>query len=500
MSENLSAALKRIIGSGYQLTADGLKYLKSLDGESVDELARLAIQRANASPEDRYILDQSYLQSILEERKEKQEPRRYITGKTKRRPLASEYDAQLDVLDDHPAEPAGNIEGFTEYFRSRYKKIEAILRKRLDVRDAVTIGRALKMPLKSKFKVIGIVTRKNARGQRLFIELEDPEESITVLASDDETVRRGLTILEDQVICVDALKYRKDLLIANDFIWPDIPSKTPRRSETPICAAFLSDLQIGSNLFLEELFDRFIRWMNLELGTPDSKRLAARVKYVIIAGDLVDGIGVYPDQIDELKITDIREQYNAAEALLSKLPDYVEVIIIPGNHDAVRKSLPQPPISKEYAEPLYQDRRFHMLGNPSRLLIDGVEALICHGKALDDVLSQTPRLDFQSPLKGMELLLRCRHVAPTYGASTPLAPEKEDRLVIVSTPDIFQMGHIHIYNSKRYKGVTLISSSTWQEQTSFQRRMNLEPTPGIAPIVDLQTHQLIALDFNTLDG
>jgi len=379
-------------------------------------------------------------------------------------------------------------------------KIESILRERIDVRNALTIGRALNMPLKSKFKVIGIVTRKNARGARLFIELEDLEDSITVLASDDETVRRGLTILEDQVLCVDALKYRQDLLIANDFIWPDVPSKTPRRSETPLCAAFLADLQIGSIYFLEELFDRFIGWMNMEVGPPESRRLAARVKYVIIAGDLVDGIGVYPNQMNELEITDIREQYKAAATLLSKLPDYVEVIVIPGNHDAVRKSLPQPPISKEYAEPLYQDPRIHMLSNPSRLQIEGVEALICHGKALDDVLSQTPGLNFQSPVKGIELLLRCRHMAPTYGASTPLAPEREDRLVITSAPDIFQMGHVHIYNSKRYKGVTMIASSTWQEQTSFQRRMNLNPTPGIAPIVDLQTHQLVALDFNMLGG
>jgi len=500
MSESLSVAIKRIIGSGYQLSADGLTYLRSLDGDTIDELSNLAIQKANISPEDRFILDQSFLQSILEERTERKESKRTVTGKTRERPLASEYDARLEVLEGHSAEPAADMEGFTEYFRSRYRKIEAILRKRMDVRDAISIGRALNMPLKSKFKVIGIVTRKSARGQRLFIDIEDLKDSITVMASDEETVRRGQTILEDQIICVDALKYRKDLFIANDFIWPDIPSKTPRRSDTPLCAAFLADFQIGSRLFMEDLFNRFIKWMNRELGPPDSRNLAARVKYVVIAGDLVDGIGVYPDQMDELEITDVREQYEAAEALLSKLPDYVEVVIIPGNHDAVRKSLPQPPISKEYAEPLYHDPRFHMLGNPSRLLLEGVEALICHGKALDDVLSQTPGFDFQSPWKGMELMLRCRHLAPTFGASTPLAPEKEDTLVIGSTPDIFQTGHIHIYNSRRYKGVTLISSSTWQRQTSFQRRMNLEPTPGIAPIVDLQTHQLLAIDFNMIGG
>lgn len=500
MSKNLRAALERIIESGYQVSADGFEYLGTLDGDDLDDFVSRAISRANASPDDRYVLDRGFLQSVLEEPDEKTEARIYLTGKRMGRPLASEYDAQLEVLDDHPGEAASNIEGFVEYFRSRYKKIEGLLRKRLDVRDAVTIGSALKMPLRSKLKVIGIVTRKNARGPRLFIDLEDPEDSITVMTSDEKTVRKGLTIFEDQVICVDAIKYRQDLLIAKDFIWPDVPSKTPGRSEAPLCAAFLADLHVGSRHFLDDLFERFLRWINLELGPPESRRLAARVKYVIIAGDLVDGIGVYPEQMNELEITDIREQYEVAAALLSKLPDYVEVVVIPGNHDAVRKSLPQPPISKEYADPLYQDGRIHMLGNPSRLRLNGVDALICHGKTLDDVLSQTPGLGFHSPVKGMELLLRCRHVAPTYGASTPLAPEREDRLVIASTPDIFQMGHIHVYGSKRYKGVTMIASSPWQEQTSFQRRMNLTPTPGIAPIVDLQTHQLVALDFNRLVG
>lgn len=498
VSAYLRAALERIIESGYQLSADGFEYLKTLDDGTIEPLMRRAIQRANSSQDARYVLDREFLQSTLEETEEKSVGRITLKGKLKGRPIASEYDAQLEVLEDIVVEPDGSVEGFVEYFGSRYRMLEGILRRRMDVRDAVTIGRALEMPIKSRCKVIGIVTRKNTRGARLFLDLEDLEDSITVMASDDETVRKGLMILEDQVICVDALKYRDDFFIAKDFIWPDVPSKTPGRSEAPLCAAFLADMHVGSRHFLEELFDRFVKWMNSEMGPPELRNLATRVKYVIVAGDLVDGIGVYPEQMNELTITDIKEQYEAAAVLLSKLPDYVEIIIIPGNHDAVRKSLPQPPISKEYGEPLYEDPRTHLLSNPTRLSLNGVEILICHGKALDEVLSRTPGLDFNSPVKGMELLLRCRHVAPTYGASTPIAPERKDRLVVASAPDIFQMGHIHVHSSKRYKRITLIASGSWQEQTSFQRRMNLMPTPGIASIVDLQTHQLVSIDFNRL--
>lgn len=494
----LKTVIARIVQSGYQLSKDGFEFLSSMDEEEVEDLVKLAIRRANINADECYVIDKEILKSTLDEQIDREEEHKTLTGKGIERPLAAEYDAHFEVLDEQESEPAEGIDGFLEYFRSRYKKISSLIRERMDVRDAVTISQIKKMPLRSKAKVVGMVSRKTSRGNRLFIELEDTEDSITAMTSDQETVRKGLSILEDQVICVDALKLKGDLLIANDFIWPNIPSGVQRRAEVPICTVFLADIHIGSVHFMGELFKRFIRWMNLEIGRPSSRNLAGRVKYVVIAGDIVDGIGVYPNQIKELDITDIKEQYKVASSLISTLPDYVEVIVIPGNHDASRNSLPQPSIPREYAESFYQDSRIHMLGNPSRLLLDGVEALVCHGKALDDVLSQTPGLTFHSPVNGMELLLRCRHLAPIYGSTTPLAPEREDRLVIKSKPDIFHMGHIHVYGSKRYKGITMIASGSWQEQTSFQKRMNLIPTPGIAPVFDLHTHQLTPLDFNIL--
>ncbi len=495
MSEHLREALGKIIEAGYQLSADGFEYLKALDRDGLEDRVRGVLAEASQVSPEIMILDRDFLQSVCEKEESQPEPLNFAPHTPRIKPLAAEYDAMIRLPENLPGEPRGDIDGYLEYFRSRFRKVERILRQRIDVRDAVSIDNALKMPLKAKMKVIGMVTTKRSRGHRLFLDIEDREDSITVMATDSEVVRTGLSILQDQVICVDAVKYRQDLLVAKDFIWPDIPSKPPNRSEAPLCAAFLADIHIGSVHFNKALFDRFIRWMNLELGPPQSKRLAGRVKYVVIAGDLVDGIGVYPTQMRELEITEIREQYKVAGMLLQELPDYVETIILPGNHDAVRKSLPQIPLSREYAEALDENARIHLYGNPSRLQLHGVEAFISHGKALDEILSQVPGLEFQNPVGGMELLLRCRHIAPTYGNSTPIAPEKEDRLVISSTPDIFHMGHIHVFGTKKYKGSTLIASGSWQEQTPFQKRVNLTPTVGVAPIVDLQTHVVIPIDF-----
>lgn len=498
MSEELREALSSIISSGYQLSSDGFDFLKTLENDRLNEVVRSALRTADSSTTDITILDREFLQKIIEEDQTEITTKKPVVMMPGAKPLASEHDGQLQFLDEPPSEPLGDMEGFVEYFRSRFRTIEGIIRRRIDVRDAVTIGNALDLPLRSKVKVIGIVTSKRASGRRLFVVLEDLEDSITVMASEGEAQRKGLSLLEDQVICVDAIKYREDLLIANDFIWPDVPSQPPRRSEIPLCAAFLADVHVGSRYFQGGLFKRFVSWMNLEVGPSRLKRIASRVKYVIIAGDLVDGIGVYPNQLDELDISDIGEQYEVAAGLISELPDYVEIIILPGNHDAVRKSLPQPPLSNEYAEDIHGDDRIHLVGNPSRILLEGVETFVSHGKALDDILSQIPGMGFDNPVGGMELLLRCRHVAPIYGASTPIAPERDDRLVITSTPDIFQMGHIHVFGYRKYKGATLIASGSWQDQTPFQKRVNLTPTVGVAPIVDLQTHHLTALDFKML--
>jgi DNA polymerase II small subunit len=483
MSEHMKDALGKIIEAGYQLSAEGFEYLKTLDDEGLGDRVRGALAEASRASPEITILDRPFLQSVCENAESRPDPLSFAPSTPIIKPLAAEYDAIIRLPENLPGDPQGDLDGYLEYFRSRFNKVERILRQRIDVRDAVSIGSALKMPLKAKMKVIGIVTTKRSRGHRLFLDIEDHEDSVTVMATDSEVVRKGLSILQDQVICVDAVKYRDDLLVVNDFIWPDIPSKPPNRSEAPLCAAFLADIHIGSIHFNKALFDRFIRWMNLELGPPQSMRLAGRVKYVVIAGDLVEGIGVFPNQIRELEITDIREQYKVAGMLLQELPDHVEIIILPGNHDAVA---------------LDENGRVHLYGNPSRLQLHGVETYISHGKALDEILSQVPGLDFQNPVEGMELLLRCRHVAPTYGNSTPIAPEREDRLVISSTPDIFQMGHIHVYETKKYKGSTLIASGSWMDQTPFQKRVNLTPTVGVAPIVDLQTHAVIPIDFNKL--
>ncbi|MFB0500855.1 MAG: DNA polymerase II small subunit, partial [Candidatus Bathyarchaeia archaeon] len=97
--------------------------------------------------------------------------------------------------------------------------------------------------------------------------------------------------------------------------------------------------------------------------------------------------------------------------------------------------------------------------------------------------------------KAMKLLLQSRHLAPIYGQKTPIAPERRDFMVIERVPDIFHTGHVHVMKHDTYRGILMVNSGAWQSQTEYQRKMGLEPTPGIVPVVNLQTLGATTIPF-----
>jgi DNA polymerase II small subunit len=221
--------------------------------------------------------------------------------------------------------------------------------------------------------------------------------------------------------------------------------------------------------------------------------LAERVKYLIIAGDIVDGIGIYPNQEEELVIPDIYEQYRAAAEHLADVPSHIRIIIAPGNHDAVRLAEPQPALPEEIQSMFTPNVTF--VGNPALVELAGVTILIYHGRSLDDLVAAVPSITYHKPDRAMIEMLKHRHLAPTYGGRNSIAPEKTDHLIIDPVPDILLCGHVHTVGVSKYRGTTVINSGTWQSQTEFQKRMNLVPVPGCASLVNLNTLETSILKF-----
>ena len=118
-----------------------------------------------------------------------------------------------------------------------------------------------------------------------------------------------------------------------------------------------------------------------------------------------------------------------------------------------------------------------------------------HGRSLDDIVFSVPGMSHSNPEKGMKLLLQSRHLAPIYGGKTLISPENRDFLVIENVPDILHAGHIHALGCTSYRGVLLVNSGGWQEQTSYMHRLGFKPTVGKVPIINLQTLKPAVIPF-----
>ncbi len=218
------------------------------------------------------------------------------------------------------------------------------------------------------------------------------------------------------------------------------------------------------------------------------------ISYLVIAGDVVDGIGVFPGQDKELAISDIYEQYEKAAGYMKDIPRHIKIIISPGNHDAVRQAEPQPRFPERITNMFRRDITF--VGNPAMVEIGGARILIYHGRSMDDIIANTRGFSYADPSKPMSAMLKFRHLSPIYGGRVSIAPEKKDHFVIDLIPDILHCGHVHTVGVSRYRDVLTVNSGTWQSQTEFQKRMNLQPMPGKATVVDLATMDYKIHSFN----
>jgi Archaeal DNA polymerase II, small subunit/DNA polymerase delta, subunit B len=339
--------------------------------------------------------------------------------------------------------------------------------------------------------VCGLVTTRNAERNITKLVLEDPSGSFEGIIFDEELQKTAGTLLIDQFVIARVSTSKNSGLIIKDLIFPDIPDQKINKSESEVYAVFLSDLHIGSKYFMEEELTEFVTW----LSSPDP--VARRVRFVLIGGDIVDGVGIYPNQNKELVCQTIEEQLQKAENLLDKIPKNIKIIIMPGNHDPGRRALPQPAIPKKYNSGLWERENIKMVGNPTLVSLNGVKVLMFHGQSIDDIVKTTPGLSYDRPTDVMKNLLRARHLSPIYGSATPIAPEVEDLLVIEEIPDIFHVGHVHRAQLDMYKGILLVNSGSWQKQTPFQASVGMTPNPGLAIIVNLKTFQVFHENYNS---
>ncbi len=418
------------------------------------------------------------------------------------KPKAREYDSDIKIIKDVTGNSIceGTTNDFTKLFINRYSSLRKILRnQRRELANAMPINRIKKNDLKD-IQIVGIVknVRTTTNGHRL-IELEDETDIATCIAlkNNRDTLQIANEVVLDEIIGIRGqLSKNGDLLVINSIIYPDISIQNEHhKAEIPVYAAFLSDIHVGSKQFMEDEWQGFLHWINGDIGNSRQRDVAGKIKYLIIPGDVVDGIGIYPNQDKELSIVDVYRQYEALAEQLRLIPDHIEMIIQPGNHDAVRPAEPQPTFEKEIQD-LFSGMNMTFIGNPCYFSLHGVEILSYHGQSLLDFATNIQYLKYNDPVEIMKVMLKKHHLAPTYGGYTPLAPEHLDYMVIDRIPDIFVTGHVHLAQIADYRGVTLLNASSWQSQTSYQKMLNFIPDSAKLPIVDLKTSNVTMMDFS----
>ncbi|ELZ76960.1 DNA polymerase II small subunit [Haloferax larsenii JCM 13917] len=398
----------------------------------------------------------------------------------------------LEIANDMTGQSTGTGEydDFVKVFRDRYEKLSKMLRGRVNHRPAKAISN---MSGGQDAELIGLVDDvRSTKSGHWIVDLEDTTGTFPCLVMKDKDIASYVDeLLLDECIAVSGtLSGDAGILFVDDMYFPDVPrNHRTNTADRHVQAALISDVHVGSQEFMADSWHRFADWLHTEE--------AENIEYLLIAGDMVEGVGVYPNQDEELDVIDIYDQYEAFSEYLKEVPGDLDIVMIPGNHDAVRLAEPQPGFDDELRD-IMSAHDPQITSNPSMVTLEGVNILMYHGVSLDEVIAELPsdKASYDEPHKAMYHLLKKRHVAPQFGGHTRLAPEELDYLVMEQVPDIFHTGHVHKLGWGKYHNVLAVNSGCWQAQTDFQKSVNIDPDAGYAPIVDLDTLNMTVRKFS----
>ncbi len=476
-----------------------IKELKSaiIDVNKSKDFTNLSNNKKNLS---QVLLKAKYNPKIgMSESKKRIKPFESIKSSFSFKPIAKEYSLNYKIVKDPTGKlyTTGAYNDFYEMTRNKFNKLRTLMRKRNEVLSANTINKILRLSHNTEVSAIGMVNeiRQTEKGN-YFLTLEDLTGKVNVLvrkeSENQDLVKIVESTIKDQMVYVEGTynageNKNRGIIFVNFISKINIPTDfRPNISPDPLSIALISDAHIGSKEFEESLWNRFMDFLNGKIGNKNMREIAGRIKYIIINGDLVDGIGVYPSQQQDLSISDIYLQYKKASELVSKIPEYIKIFYSSGNHEPVRNAIPRPAVPKKYSKEL-MEQEVTCVGNPSLIQTHDVNTLVFHGDSMIDMNMLIPHLENDRPVDTMKELLICRHLAPIFGERTQIAPTSKDWLLIDKIPDIFHTGHIHINGIGQYRNVTLVNSGCFQTQTDFMKSFGISPTPGIVPVIELDS-------------
>ncbi len=400
-----------------------------------------------------------------------------------------------------------DVQDFVNNFRARYNFLKDILMNRLELQDSLSINKLYNKQEREKVSIIGMVVKKETtKNSNILITIEDFTGTINILVNKNKNIYNvAKDIVLDEVIGITGV-FGKSIVFVDEIYFPDIPNKELKKIDEDVYVAFTSDIHVGLYAFQEKNFIKFLKWLNGEYGDANQKELSKKVRYLILTGDLVEGVGVYPNHEKDLVIKDIYKQYERLAELLSMVPKSINIVLCGGNHDALRIAEPQPELYKDLAKPLWDLSNVKITTNPSLVNIHsskdfpGFNILMYHGFSIPYYSTNVDSIRLAGGLNKvdiiMKLFLQRRHLAPSH-TSTLYIPSgtNEDPLLIDTVPDFFVTGHVHKVVATNYKSVSMICSGCWVTQTSYQERRGLVPESFKIILASLKTREFRILNF-----
>ncbi len=423
---------------------------------------------------------------------------------------AREFGVKILFDYNEPSHKIG-VQDFMLYFNRRLQYFTELLSTRVSMDNILRINQLIDLyETNTEVSIIGLVSEINqTKNGHYMITLEDKSGSIKCFVNKDKTdlVKQVKNFCLDEGIAIKG-KVGKEIIWTDEIITPTAPHATEiKKTKEENYVAFLSDIHFGAKVFVDEAFQKFLDWINCETGNEKLNNIAKKVSHVIIAGDVIEGIGIYPNQGKDARILSTKGQYHEAARWLAQIPKHIGIIVIPGNHDTDRLSEPQPKLPYSKAHALYNMPNVMMMSNPARIKLfeneegEGLEFYIYHGGSLfyyaDKIQELRDKGGAKTPEEIVKYLLEKRHVAPSHGATLYFPDSQNDPLVIKNMPDFFITGHTHKLSLAQHKGCTIISCGCWVEMSDYQEKMGMYPDIGKCAIINTKTRKPNILNFYT---
>jgi len=490
-SEIDEGSAKKIIDTLSNLKIEEKVITKNLVSKNFEKMRSVLVEGKNKTVIEKFFINLGY------ERTEVSSENFEVERKV---PEVIGQEGVVKVLSS-PVFPPKKIEvkDFVTHFRSRYELMKSVL-ERKNLEDLTSI-RKIGGERGNYTIIVAVLSKKVTKNKNLIFEVEDVTGRAAVLVNQNkkEIFEKASDLLVDDIVAF-GVSGNNEILFANNVIFPEVSLAEKKHGQEDEWVAFTSDLHVGSTMFLEENFLKFIKWLNGGEGDEKQKAIAKKVKYLFLIGDNVDGVGVFPGQERLLAIEDMKEQYRKFFELLNLIRKDVKIVICPGQHDAVWVGEPQPVIGEDWAEGLYEMTNVTLVANPALIEIDsGFKILMYHGASMAGIIEEIPEIRLKyghsSPTRVVKEMLKRRHLAPMHG-SCDYIPCEQDFLAIREIPDILVTGNEHRAEASSYNNILLISGSCWQSITPFEERVGHVPDPCKVPLFNLKTREIKILDFS----